>query len=403
MAKKNVDFFKEKKSWSEVKDELLSCYLKPYFSKILHTKKPIIYVDCFAGKGKFEDGKPGSPLIALNTINECLQNTKANNSKVSTYFIDLNYASDLQQNLKNYPKVNIISGKYEEIIEKLLSDKNGSNVFLYIDPYGIKALQCSLFDNFAIGRFNSIELLINMNSFGFVREACHALGTTYDDVSVFDDLVEYESTKMDASEKSILELNEIAGGDYWQSIINNYKKHIIDGYEAESLFSEQYCNRLRQSYSYVLNMPLRIKKGQRPKYRLIHATNHKEGCLLMANNICNRWQSLQEIQTCGQLKLWEEDCENQIVNDEDIERKTIEHFSKYLNCISLSQVLADFFVNYGVICSTGTVNKIVKNLEKENHIKIIRDPAITEYGKPTAFMDEGKGKTVTIRWNYEKC
>lgn len=51
MAKKNDDFFVEKKQWSKVKDELLGCYLKPYVAKILHTHKPLAYVDCFAGKG----------------------------------------------------------------------------------------------------------------------------------------------------------------------------------------------------------------------------------------------------------------------------------------------------------------------------------------------------------------
>jgi hypothetical protein len=39
MPKKNDDFFKEKKPWSEVKDELLECYLKPYIQKVLHTRK----------------------------------------------------------------------------------------------------------------------------------------------------------------------------------------------------------------------------------------------------------------------------------------------------------------------------------------------------------------------------
>lgn len=398
MAKKNDDFFKEKKPWSEVKDELLGCYFKPYVSKILHTYKPLVYVDCFAGKGKFDDGQPGSPLIALNIINECMEKTKMNTVQISTSFIDLNYADDLHENLKNYPGVNIISGKYEEKIEELLSNRKGCNVFLYIDPYGIKALQCSLFDSFAMGRFNSIELLINMNSFGFVREACHAFGTTYNDVSVFDDLIEYDSTKMDASEKSISELNDIAGGDYWQLIIEDYKNHKIDGYEAEALFSEQYCNRLRQCYAYVLNMPLRIKKGQRPKYRLIHATNHKDGCLLMVDNICNRWQALQDIQTCGQLQLWEENCENQIVDDEDIEKKAIEHLLHLKNRISLYETLAAFFIKHGAICPTSTVKKIIKKLEKENRVEVIRNPATTDKGKPTTFMDEGKGKTITVRW-----
>lgn len=51
---------------------------------------------------------------------------------------------------------------------------------------------------------------------------------------------------------------------------------------------------------------------------------------MIRDNICNRWQALQEIQTCGQLTLWEENCENQIVDDEDIKKKTIEHFSSVL-------------------------------------------------------------------------
>ena len=120
MAKKNDDFFKEKKPWSEVKDELLGCYLKPYLQKILHTKHPIVYVDCFAGKGAFEDGKPGSPLIALKTMQECLEQTKMSKWNIESYFIDLNYAKDLQKNLHEYSRVNIVSGKYEEQIEDIL-------------------------------------------------------------------------------------------------------------------------------------------------------------------------------------------------------------------------------------------------------------------------------------------
>ena len=37
MSKKNDDFFKAKKEWSTVKDDILACYFKPYVSTILHT------------------------------------------------------------------------------------------------------------------------------------------------------------------------------------------------------------------------------------------------------------------------------------------------------------------------------------------------------------------------------
>lgn len=398
MAKKNDDFFVEKKAWSIVKDELLGCYFKPYVSKILHTHRPIVYVDCFAGKGRFEDGNPGSPLIALNVIDQCKEITTVEDVHIEATFIDLNYASDLRENLKEYPWVSIVSGKYEENIQSILCNKEKCNVFLYIDPYGIKALQCSLFDSFTKGRFNSIELLINMNSFGFIREACHALGSTFDNESVFEDLIEYEPTKMDASEKSIKELDGIAGGNYWQPIAEALIKREIDGYVAESLFAEQYCKRLMKSYTFVLNLPLRIKKGQRPKYRLIHATNHRDGCLLMVDNICNRWEALQEIQSGGQMALWTQDFDNQIICEEEIERKVIEYFPQYTSWISLHDSLAMFFMKYGPICSTGDAKKVLKKFEKDGRISIVRSPEVTSRGKPTTFMSEGKGQTVSVRW-----
>lgn len=68
MPKDNRNFFEKKKDWSEIKDTLLGAYLKPYFQKILMTKHPVFYVDCFSGKGRFDDGKPGSPIIALNAF-----------------------------------------------------------------------------------------------------------------------------------------------------------------------------------------------------------------------------------------------------------------------------------------------------------------------------------------------
>lgn len=203
---------------------------------------------------------------------------------------------------------------------------------------------------------------------------------------------------MDASDKSIKELNEIAGGDYWQPIIESYKKDEIDGYDAEAQFAEQYCMRLMESYTYVLNMPLRIKKGQRPKYRLIHATNHRDGCLLMVDNICNRWEALQEIQSGGQMTLWTENFDNQMVDEEDIEAKTVEHFSQCVNWTSLHDALAIFFMKHGPICSTGDVKKILKKFEKDGRLAILRNPDVTAKGKPTAFMSEEKGKTVSVRW-----
>lgn len=57
-----------------------------------------------------------------------------------------------------------------------------------------------------------------------------------------------------------------------------------------------------------------------------------------------------------------------------------------------------FFVKHGPICSTGDVKKVLKNLDGEKRLAILRNPGIKRGGKPTTFMTEGKGQTVSIRW-----
>lgn len=119
----------------------------------------------FLEKENFRDGKPGSPIIALDARKDSLNITKVLNAQIETYFIDLYYASDLEKNLAPYVehawKPYIVSGKYEDKIVEILHDKRDVNVFLYIDPYGIQALDMELFNKFDSYAFKSFEMLIN--------------------------------------------------------------------------------------------------------------------------------------------------------------------------------------------------------------------------------------------------
>jgi three-Cys-motif partner protein len=92
MGKKN-EFFSKKKPWSEIKDDILSWYLEPYIAKILATRKPLLIVDCFAGKGKFDDGSDGSPLIILKNVMNTT--SKYSNTKICCVFIEKKYYKEL--------------------------------------------------------------------------------------------------------------------------------------------------------------------------------------------------------------------------------------------------------------------------------------------------------------------
>lgn len=225
------------------------------------------------------------------------------------------------------------------------------------------------------------------------------LGVKFDDDTFFDDLVEYETTKLEQNEKSVHILNKIAGGDYWQEIIQKKNRGSIDTKEAERLFADRYCERLKRDYKYVLNMPLRIKKGQAPKYRMIHATNHVSGCLIMVDNICNRWELMKNIQTGGQMSLFQEDVNNNIVDDYELQIRVKEHIKKYTQYERLNDILADFFMLYGPLCTTGKVKSIYRDMEKLGEIEVDRKPKLTALERPTSFFADEKGKITKLRWN----
>ena len=147
MSKRNDDFFDVKKEWSRVKDALLGAYLPVYFSKVVHTKKPIVYIDCFAGAGKFKkNAEDGSPRIALKARKEAIEKSTCLTAKIDMYFVEPVYADVLSENIADFSrddghgKISVIRGTYESAVPRILSEVSGANVFLYVDPFGIKNL-----------------------------------------------------------------------------------------------------------------------------------------------------------------------------------------------------------------------------------------------------------------------
>lgn len=413
MAKDNKDFFKSKNSWSEIKDRLLGWYLTPYFQKVLMSRRPICYVDCFAGQGKFDDGKPGSPIIALEARDACLNKTslESTRGKIDVCLIELNHAQKLSENIAEFHNKHgspaVISGKYEEKIESLLSSKRGNNVFLYIDPYGIRALDYGLFEKFDTYGFHSLEMLINFNSFGFFRDACRAMGVGYindEALRDLDDLVEYDPTEISSSPQSTELLTRIAGGDYWKDIVARYNRGEINGYKAERIFSTEYKMRLKQRFSYVLDMPIRLKSGHRPKYRMIHVCNHEDGCFLMAENMQRRKDELfidiQQNRQPSLLSLLEDmtsTVENELITIDEIGKLLSGYLNKVDEEVGLKKFLAGFINEYGLLCEFSKLHSILGDMEQRGRLEIIRTPATTSSGKPTAFWTEKGTQRVSIR------
>ncbi len=406
MAKDQKDFFKEKKPWSEVKDELLACYLKPYFQKVLHTRKPVRYIDCFAGRGNFDDGRLGSPLIALNTARDCITATKGTNTDIALTFIEARWATELErisaaQEQKKLPRVrfSVVNGRFERDTYMIVQGMTGQNVFLYIDPYGVRNLDHDLIKRFAdpvLGLF-SIELLINFNSFGFLRAGCLAMKVRYRGDAALRDDDEF-SEEWSSSARSVEALNAIAGGDYWQAVVHAFKRKEIDGYKAEVSFAAQYRAKLSETYRYVLSMPIRLQDRQQPKYRMVYATNHAEGCILMADNMMTRTDNLAiHLQSHQQESLFDEGVDGEITDPSYVQGQVQVITGKLRSFTPAEEVIADFYAQEGVICKAEVIRKALRQMEKDGTLTVKRDPSHTPTGKPSTFFTTARGQEVVVR------
>lgn len=408
MPKDQGQFFAAKQPWSNVKDNLFGYYLKPYVQMVLRTRKPVRIIDCFAGRGSFDDGSLGSPLIALDAAGESLAQSRAINPSVSLKCIESRWATELISTLENHvtaqPTIipfEVINDKFENAILPLVKQFAGDNVFLYIDPYGIKDLQFDKLAQFSDKslRLASIELLINFNTFGFIRNGCLALKTQFEhdpalqlDTQFVDDIPDSAGTKIGDM------LDSIAGGTYWRKIIGDYKNGDITAFDAEQLFSESYRKRLSEVYRYVLSMPIRLGRSQQPKYRMIFATNHHAGCVLMAEDIRKRTDDLYvHIKGYVEPTLFDQDTTGAVIDSKYILAKVKEIIPRYTSFTDVEIVLADLFSEIGVICPASQFIDALKTLEKESKIEVSRNPAKTGTGRDSTFWRTSGQNHVSIR------
>lgn len=363
------NFFDKKKPWSIYKDQILDYYLAPYIGKILYTTKPLTIIDCFAGKGKFNDGAKGSPIIVAEHISTHLD------KNISGYFIEKKYYNDLKNNIQGFKKCTPFQGTFEDNVKNIVSLPQSHNLFLYIDPYGVKSLNMDQFREIKNRGFYTLEMLMNFNAFGFLREGCNILKYKglFDNPSIDTD---YEID----DDEDIDIWDGIANGGYWKELITNYKNGKISMKQCEECFVQQYTEQLRKTlFKFVVNIPIKTKEENLPKYRLIFGTNHIDGLLLMTDSMHNAWLKIkEELFKQEQLSLFE-------VNEDDLK----DHVLKTLpdsKSVLLKDIIVELIQQYGIQFSISEYKRVIKSMEGES-LEITRIPPTTKKGRMAISMD----------------
>lgn len=155
MIEKAQKHFKEEKLHTKIKHKLFKATLDTSMgiaNGINHSKKEnksYIYIDLYAGAGKFKDEHKGSPLLAINSFEKYKDRTKRSFSNIQMLVAENNEKNieELSQNIKEEKQLlslNDLScifcnGSWEthsEVLKKHI--KSSQWGFIFVDPFSLE-------------------------------------------------------------------------------------------------------------------------------------------------------------------------------------------------------------------------------------------------------------------------
>lgn len=251
------------KEHTEVKHEILEKYLVPWV-RILSSSNPRVhYFDGFAGRGTYEGGEPGSPLLAMKVAD---RNSQLFEEFLCT-FVELNENNftDLEEVVEKErerctDKISISTrnAAFEDVIDEMVSELDGGPIipsFFFVDPFGYNAMPFETVADIFKLRDAGVEVFLTF----MVRDIRRFLG----------------------DEGHADSITRILGTDEWRDIPDDVDK----GEEILKIYRRQ----LREEAGVDYVWPFEMKMADRSEtvYYLIHATNHFRGFKIMKDVMFN--------------------------------------------------------------------------------------------------------------------
>lgn len=303
-SKYSESFFDKKRPWSIYKDHILDYYLQPYLTKVKNLRKPMLVVDLFAGRGSFESGEDGSPLIIAKKM-DALLGPAVKKSLLCFETLDAHFPH-LQQELQPFPFAEAVHASCVDHIDRVAELAKTHTVLLYVDPCDPADLDLAqlakIYEHVPKSQ-SSVEVLLVFMARGFMREATRFAKAASENMVYLDKLVvEAESeeekimwmhaigggsdlTEAQQAIRSEKALCAIAGGDYWKKIAERLD---LDWNERCQLLVEAYQKRLGTWFRVAESYPIRADSGsQLPRYWIVFGTRYAPALDLFNDAACS--------------------------------------------------------------------------------------------------------------------
>ncbi len=265
-----VESFWDYPEHSRYKHEILKKYL-PAFRKITKAWRNFIYVDGFAGSGKYNDGSDGSPILAIKELNKLhnKEKTLPNYCRTTCIFIEANGNNfeKLRKNIQdvgNYHKnisIECYKGKFEIIysdIKKKFNDLfQKCPILFFLDPFGYNQIPFSILKD--IFTFNKPEIIL-IFMVDFIRRF-------YKD-----------QLKSGAYER-------LFGSPDWKEDFEKNYSQIKDKIDAFSIYYRDLL--IKAGAKFTIQYKIKHEKTNQRFYDIIHATTHIKGFKVMKNIMFN--------------------------------------------------------------------------------------------------------------------
>ncbi len=276
-------FFAERKAPAVLKHALLAHYVAPFLGMTGSTSANgrVVFFDGYAGEGRYADGTPGSPMLAMQTAKNQLPNRILDCVFVEK---DRKALTSLRAVTDEFRAQGVrcaaLAGSVEEHVFDTVRHATAAPLFLFLDPFGVplpyRTLTAAMTGE-RLAAKPATEVLLNLSD----KSIRHIGG----------------QLRPDAKDRKALPSLDLALGGWWRDTYLHALEETGDTERAVQAVVSKYASRLaRDTKSTVITVPVRAQKRHLPLYHLVFATRSPYGVWMFADALAraqHEWRKVQ--------------------------------------------------------------------------------------------------------------
>jgi three-Cys-motif partner protein len=274
-------FFVSKKAAAVLKHEILRQYVVPFVSKVGSnaTDSRVVYLDGYAGPGRYKDGTPGSPALVLQSAADVaafrtldcyfVERTREDFKRLKTLVEEANAAGI---------SARALHGPLKKHLDYVLERAEGAPLLAFLDPFGLGLSFDDLTGKIfgpkrprGLGGWNATEVLLNFSA-NAVRRIGGLLRAAKENMS---------------SAATLAAMDAACGGNWWREEFLESK----DNSEAVERIARGFAERVGRAVGAGgWTVAVRNRVHQQPAYHLVFFSRSEHGLWLFgeANSLAQK-------------------------------------------------------------------------------------------------------------------